>query len=282
MPDIQVLNTIDEVRACVRSWREAGNRVGLVPTMGALHDGHMSLVQAAREQCDRVLVTIFVNPTQFGPGEDLERYPRTLEADLQLCEEAGVTAVFVPDNDEMYPEHFTTYVDVEGISSELEGSHRDGHFRGVTTVVLKLFLIAQADYAFFGAKDYQQQLLIRLMCRDLNVPIEIVTCPTVREADGLALSSRNRYLSASERETALVFPQTLQRAAEWLKAGVSDIADIEKEMRQTLTETPGIELDYAVIRDAVTLKEIDQPVEQMVILGAIRLPSVRLIDNVVV
>jgi pantoate--beta-alanine ligase len=268
-----------ELRQHVAQARGKGLKVGLVPTMGALHAGHRSLVEACRSECGFVVATIFVNPTQFGPNEDFTRYPRTLEADLEMCRAAGADLVFHPETASVYPEGFCSYVDVEGITARLEGESRPGHFRGVATVVLKLFNMAQADVAYFGQKDYQQQLLIRTMCRDLDVPIEIRTCPTVREPDGLALSSRNRYLSPAERAKALSLSKALRMAERLLQAGEKNVSAVRAAMMAVLEESSGVRVDYASVSDPNTLAELTAPQPEMVALVAARVGTTRLIDN---
>ena len=276
---IATVQTIDDLRLAVRDARLAGKKIGCVPTMGALHDGHLSLVEAARRETDFVVVTIFVNPTQFGPNEDLEKYPRPLEADLAKCQAAGVDLVFNPDVESVYPAGDSTFVEVPGLSEVLEGAHRPGHFRGVTTIVLKLFNMVQPDIAFFGQKDYQQQLLIRHLVDDLNVPVEIRTCPTVREPDGLALSSRNAYLSPEERQTALALSQALKIASQSLyEEGLSPV-EARLRMIEYLSSVPGLVLDYATIADAHSLDEVDKAADEMVALIAARVGTTRLIDN---
>ncbi|MGE3314583.1 MAG: pantoate--beta-alanine ligase [Planctomycetaceae bacterium] len=274
-----VTEQIDEVRRQVAAARGRRLSIGLVPTMGALHEGHLSLIRAARDECGFVVVTIFVNPTQFGPSEDFTRYPRPIEQDLELCRAAGADLVFQPDAKAIYPDGFATFVDVGGISSVLEGAHRPGHFRGVATVVLKLFNIVSADVAYFGRKDYQQQLLIRTMCRELDLPMTIRTCPTVREPDGLALSSRNRYLSATDRKTALGLSQSLRLAEEQLRGGATDVVAVRKSMRAHLEALPGVVVDYATVADPETLEELEKPRDEMVALVAARVGNTRLIDN---
>ena len=279
---MQTATAIEDIRRAVAAARAAGKRVGLVPTMGALHEGHRSLMRAARRECGFVVATIFVNPTQFGPHEDFDRYPRPIEDDMAICRAEGVDLVYHPAVASIYPAGFSTYIDVEGISTVLEGKFRPGHFRGVATVVLKLFNIAQADVAYFGRKDYQQQMLIRRMCRDLDVPIEIRTCPTIREPDGLALSSRNRYLSESERRSALSLSQALRRARQMLERGEQDVALVRAAMHETLRAAPGVEIEYATIAHPETLEELAAPLPEMVALIAARLGKTRLIDNEVV
>jgi pantoate--beta-alanine ligase len=276
---------VEEVRASVSEARSSGLRVGLVPTMGALHEGHARLIERCRAETGFVVVSIFVNPTQFGPNEDFSRYPRTLDADARLCESAGADLVFAPGVESMYPygREGATFVEVPGFSDVLEGVSRPGHFRGVATVVLKLFSITRPDVAYFGAKDFQQQLVIRRMVADLNVPVEIRTVPTVREADGLALSSRNRYLNPDERRAAAVLYRALTRAREAVQAGERDA----NRVRQILTETVESErlmtLDYAEVADAESLKPLVglSPGQSAVALLAARAGATRLIDNAV-
>lgn len=267
------------IRRAVRQHQRAGRRVGLVPTMGALHEGHVSLVRIARERADVVAVTIFVNPTQFGPQEDFAKYPRTLEADLEALVAAGCDLVLVPERDAVYPPGCSTVVEPPAVAAPLEGVCRPGHFRGVTTIVLKLFGMVPADLACFGQKDYQQALVIRRMVDDLNVPIEIVVCPIVREADGLAMSSRNRYLSRDERQRALAISRSLQMATKAIAEGEQDAATLVKLMRDELTRA-GIErIDYIALAHSETLAEkqtIDGPVVALI---AAFVGSTRLIDN---
>lgn len=274
--------SLDELRAAVREARAAGKRIGCVPTMGALHAGHLSLMRSALNETDYVVVTIFVNPTQFGPNEDFDRYPRQLDKDLELCRGLGVHCVFHPDVQTMYPPDDATIVEVQGLSTILEGEHRPGHFRGVTTVVTKLFHAVQPDVAFFGQKDFQQQLILRRMARDLLMPIRIRTCPTVRDPDGLALSSRNAYLTADERRTALNISRALFRAREAIESGELSVAEAEKRLVQVLSSVPGLKLDYAVIRNAETLDPAENTGDQLVGLVAARVGTTRLIDNVLI
>ncbi len=250
--------------------------------MGALHAGHLSLVEAARRETDDVIVTIFVNPTQFGPNEDFQQYPRTLDRDVAALEAGGVAAIFHPSVETLYPPGFQTYVDVEGISHVLEGAFRADHFRGVATIVLKLLNITRPDVAFFGRKDYQQQLLIRTMCRDLDVPTDIRVCPTVREPDGLALSSRNAYLNDEERQSALALSACLRLAETMIADGETDLATVRRAMRGQLENTALVVVDYATVADAATLEEIATPVSEMVALVAAKVGSTRLIDNILI
>lgn len=271
-----------EVQRQVRSVRLQRRLIGVVPTMGALHDGHRSLIEAARSDVDYVIATIFVNPTQFGPGEDFSRYPRTLDQDLEICRAAGADLVFTPSAAAMYSSSAQTVVKVSLLTTVLEGAHRPGHFDGVSTVVCKLLNITDPDRAYFGQKDFQQQLVIRQMVSDLNFPVEIVTCPIVREPDGLAMSSRNRYLTSSERVVAREISKTLKLAESMAtSAGVapSMIAD---EMRKKLASVSGMEISYAVVVDAMTLQDVSQrPDGDAVALIAARVGTTRLIDNAI-
>lgn len=276
---VALFDTVDSIRGQVRAWRTSGKRVGLVPTMGALHAGHISLVDAARRTCDVVVTTIFVNPTQFGPTEDLGKYPRTLDADRAMLDAAGCDAVFVPSPLEMYPAGFSTYVAPPACARMLEGEFRPGHFRGVCSVVLKLFLAVPADVAVFGQKDFQQALVIRKMVSDLNLPIEIEVQPTVREVDGLALSSRNRYLSSSERNTALSLSRALQIAESRRKDPRVTVEELESAMRAELRDAGVRRIDYATIRSPDTLEPLDDPQASSVGLIACFVGTTRLIDN---
>jgi len=276
---MRVMTQPEQMQRAVLELRRSGQRVGLVPTMGALHEGHLSLVRAARGRTDVVVATIFVNPTQFGPREDLAKYPRTLEADLQALSAATCDLVFVPQAADMYPAGFSTFVEPPAVAQPLEGVCRPGHFRGVATVVLKLFNLIPADVACFGQKDYQQLLVIRHLVRDLDLSIEIVPCPTVREPDGLALSSRNRYLSPAERQQALALPLALASAESLVAGGERDSAAIIAAMRNVLTSA-GIErIDYVALADPESLAEkptIDGPAVALI---AAYVGTTRLIDN---
>jgi pantoate--beta-alanine ligase len=275
----RVVPVVAELRAAVRAARSGGRRIGCVPTMGALHAGHVSLVQASRGECGFTVVTVFVNPTQFGPHEDFARYPRTLEADVAACGEAGADLVFVPDEQAMYPAGFSTYVQPPAVAQPLEGEFRPGHFRGVATVVLKLFQLVQPDVAYFGQKDYQQTLVVRRMGHDLDVPVEIRVCPTVREPDGLAMSSRNRYLGPAERQQAVAVWRSLARAAELVKGGERNPEAVAKEMRRILAAAGFTRIDYAVLADAETLQPLREIHRPLVALVAAYLGGTRLIDN---
>lgn len=275
-----IVRTIVELRRAVADARRAGKRIGLVPTMGALHAGHVSLVDASAAACDFTVVTVFVNPTQFGPKEDFSKYPRTFEADVAAVGRAGANLVFAPDNAEVYPQGFATFVEVGGVAESLEGECRPGHYRGVATVVLKLFQMVGADVAYFGQKDYQQTLVVRQMVRDFNLPIEIETCPTVREPDGLALSSRNVYLSAAERRSALVISRALRKVEQSVAAGQRDVWKLRDDLHTELATVPEVRVQYAVVADAATLHEpaiLDRP---CVALVAAHVGTTRLIDNV--
>ena len=275
-----VLADIQEARQTVRGMQARGESVGLVPTMGALHAGHLSLIEAAKQRCDRVAVSIFVNPTQFGPNEDFQRYPRPMEADLDACRRSGVDAVFTPAAEAMYPDSPLTVVQVESMSKGLCGAFRPGHFAGVATVVAKLFNISQADLAFFGEKDYQQLAIIRRMVRDLNMPIEIVGCPTVREPDGLALSSRNIYLSTAERARATCLSRSLFAAQNRVANGERRSAVLSKEIRAGILAAGEVVIEYVEVVDAESLTPIETINRPARICLAVRIGATRLIDNV--
>jgi len=274
--------SIAEVRGAVRAVQQRGGKVGFVPTMGALHAGHASLIAAARRECDFVVVSIFVNPTQFAPHEDLAKYPRPLAADRRVCREAGADLVFVPSVETIYPAGFSTYVTVEGLSSVLEGVVRPTHFRGVTTVVLKLFQMVPADFAYFGQKDYQQQTIIRKMVAELDLPITIRVCPTIRETDGLAMSSRNVYLNPEQRQVSLALFRTLELARTELARGERNLPALRQRLVACLGSDPGVQPDYATLVDPDTLAELDTPGSRVVVLVAARVGTTRLIDNAVI
>jgi pantoate--beta-alanine ligase len=276
---MRVFTAPRDIQTKILRLRCEGRRIGLVPTMGALHEGHLSLVREARHRADTVVATIFVNPAQFGPREDFGKYPRTLDADLTALSNAGCDVVFVPTADDIYPPGFSTYVDPPAVAGPLEGVCRPGHFRGVATVVLKLFELIPADFACFGQKDFQQLLVIQRMVADLALPIEIVSCPTVRESDGLALSSRNRYLSAGQRQQALAISRALNRATQLVTSGERDNSRLVTEMRNVLT-TSGIDrIDYVAIADPETLAELPRLEAPAIALIAAHVGSTRLIDN---
>lgn len=276
---IHIARTRSEVQRCIRSARAESKRIGLVPTMGALHEGHLSLVRAAKRSCDFTAVTIFVNPTQFSPKEDFSKYPRTIDEDLDALRELGVDLVFMPEREELYPDRFSTYVLPPAVSDPLEGQFRPEHFRGVATIVLKLFNLLPADVAFFGQKDYQQCQVIRHMVEDLNIPVEIQVCPIVREPDGLAMSSRNRYLSPEDRVRAVALSEAVSEAARLVQAGMTDSAAVIKCMHDILHRAGVTKIDYATVADACTLKPIDQIDRPAVALIAVYVGATRLIDN---
>lgn len=263
-----------------RQAKRERRRIGLVPTMGFLHEGHLSLLRKCREACDLLVVSIFVNPTQFGPGEDLDKYPRDIERDCGLCRSESVDVVFAPSAREMYSNRPGVYVDEPSLSRILCGEHRPGHFRGVLTVVAKLFNIVQPDVAAFGQKDAQQARIIEQMVRDLNFPVEIVVCPTVREPDGLAMSSRNSYLSAEERERALCLYKSLCQARELYDAGRRDAGSIRKAMAELIAASGG-DVDYIEIVDYNTLEPVEEIKKKTLIALAVRIGTTRLIDNII-
>jgi pantoate--beta-alanine ligase len=278
-PSPRLISSVAEMQRLVMDLRRQGRRVGLVPTMGALHEGHLSLVREARLRADVIVTTIFVNPTQFGPSEDFTKYPRTLDADLAALATVGCEFVFVPQREEMYPAGYSTYVEPPAVAAPLEGVFRPGHFRGVASIVLKLFQICPADVACFGQKDYQQARVIQQMVRDLNVPMEIVVCPIVREPDGLALSSRNRYLSAGERQRALALSRSLQQAQRLVERGVRSAEQVCVAMQELLEQAPVDRLDYAAIVDPETLQPLETLDRPAVALIAAVIGTTRLIDN---
>jgi pantoate--beta-alanine ligase len=278
---MKICVTIPETRAASRDARASGKRLGLVPTMGALHEGHLALVRAARAQCDAVAVSIFVNPTQFGPSEDLSKYPRQFDRDCRLLEKEGVEILFAPTVEEIYPHGAVTWVLVEGLSEKLDGRSRPGHFRGVTTIVAKLFHIIEPEAAFFGQKDAAQLAVIRRMVRDLNFPVEIVACPIVREADGLAMSSRNAYLNREERAQALVLQRSLQQTQRKFQAGERIAAKLISTGKEVFVGEPQVVLDYFEIVNPDTLDPVEQISQETLVAVAAYVGSTRLIDNIV-
>src|SRR6267143_2079178 len=278
---MKICATIPEARAACRDAPSGRKRLGLVPTMGALHEGHLSLVRAAKAQCDSVAVSIFVNPTQFGPTEELSKYPRQFDRDCQLLEKEGVEILFAPSVDEIYPDGAVTWVLVEGLSEKLDGRSRPGHFRGVTTIVAKLFNIVQPDAAFFGQKDAAQLAVIRRMVQDLNFPIEIVACPILRESDGLAMSSRNAYLNREERTRALVLQRSLQQVQWEFQAGERIAAKLIAAAKEVLAREPQVVLDYFEIVDPNTLDPVERISQKTLVAVAAYVGSTRLIDNAV-
>lgn len=276
---IKLAKTVNEVKAQVKEWKSQGLSVGLVPTMGYLHEGHQSLIKRAVAENDRVVVSVFVNPIQFAPNEDLESYPRDLKADRALCEATGADMVFNPEPEEMYAENFTTFVDMTGVTKELCGKSRPTHFRGVCTVVNKLFNIAMPDRAYFGQKDAQQLAVIRRMVRDLNMNLEIVGCPIIREADGLAKSSRNTYLSAEERKAALVLSRAIFEGQRMVKSGEKDGEKVIEAMKAIIEAEPLAKIDYVEMVEWDTI-EITRNLSKPVLVAiAVYIGKTRLIDN---
>ena len=278
MASVQVIPRISALREQVQAWRNEGQRIALVPTMGALHEGHASLMRLAKTHADRVIVSIFVNPTQFGPGEDFDQYPRTLDADVAVLEEVGVDAAFAPNTPEMYPDGFATEVRVTGLTDVLCGAARPGHFDGVALIVTKLLLQALPDVAIFGEKDFQQLQVIRRFVTDLNIPVEIIGGPILREPDSLALSSRNRYLSLEERQIAARFPRILQSVRDTILQG-ADIAETCENAKTDLLNAGFNAVDYLEIRDIETLALVDKINRPARVFGAAKIGKTRLIDN---
>jgi pantoate--beta-alanine ligase len=276
---MEIARTIEEVKQKVRDWKKSGLKVGFVPTMGYLHEGHLSLVREARKRTDRVVVSIFVNPTQFGPNEDYQVYPRDFDRDRELLSKEGVDLIFYPSVEVMYPEGYKTYVEVKDLQDRLCGRSRPGHFRGVCTVVLKLFNIVQPEEAFFGWKDAQQVIILQKMVEDLNLPVKIVPLPLVRDDDGLALSSRNTYLSPEERKAALVLSRSLDLAAELIKSGEKRAEVIKNRMLELIQQEPRARVDYVEIVDLRTLEPLEQVQDNTLIALAVFIGRTRLIDN---
>ena len=279
---MEVAETIKSVRSLVKAAQSKGKNIGFVPTMGDLHIAHISLIEAAIQKCDFVVVSIFVNPTQFGPGEDFEKYPRPFESDLEICRKAGVDVVFAPSPQEMYKKENLTWVNVEKLTEPLCGRSRPRHFRGVTTVCAKLFNIVEPDVAYFGQKDAQQAIVIKRMVADLNMPLEIVVCPTVREPDGLAVSSRNKYLSEQQRKDATYIYKSLKKCESLVEAGTTDSKTIIGEMKQILNQVSSIEIEYISIVDAESLQELERIAGKALAAVAVKIGSARLIDNIIV
>jgi len=276
---MECLSSPGKVRNAVRAWQAEGLSVGLVPTMGALHEGHLSLIRASVSECDRTVISIYVNPTQFAPGEDLDEYPRRFEEDCRLAEENGVDLVFCPADRDMYAEGHATYVVQERLTELLEGESRPTHLRGVLTVVCKLFNIAPADRAYFGQKDFQQTVVVRRMVRDLNLPVTIRVMPTVRESDGLAMSSRNAYLNQEERQQATCLYQALCKALELYGDGQTDAVAARDAMLRIIERRPLARPDYVEIVDRETLEAVEKLSDRAVAVLAVRLGDTRLIDN---
>ncbi len=276
---MKVIETVGEMKLLVDALKSAGGRIAFVPTMGFLHEGHLALVDEAKRRGGAVVVSIFVNPAQFGPSEDFEKYPRDMERDLRLCEERGVTVVFCPKREDLYPEGFQTYVNVEELTRGLCGAARPTHFRGVTTVCAKLFNIVRPDTAVFGEKDYQQLAVIRRMARDLDMNLEIVAHPTVREADGLAMSSRNKHLSPEERKQAPCLRASYLEAARRLEEGEGKVARLLEAARRVIEKQPDARIDYLGVYDAEDLTELDEVDRRAVYALAVFIGRTRLIDN---
>jgi pantoate--beta-alanine ligase len=276
---MNVISNPHQIYSTLEHLKCAGKKIGIVPTMGALHEGHLSLVRRAKSECEICVATIFVNPSQFGPNEDFQRYPRTLEADLGMLRSVGCDFVFTPSVETIYPSDFSTFVEPPQVASRLEGAARPGHFRGVATIVLKLFMLIPAHVAYFGRKDYQQVAVISAMVRDLAVPIRIEACETVREFDGLAMSSRNRYLTNSQRDRALGLSRALETAQSMVDAGCIRVSDLEAAMREVLHASPVDAIDYAVVVDTESLEPLESLDREGVALIAARVGTTRLIDN---
>ena len=276
---MEIITTVAEMKARVAAWKAEGLTIGLTPTMGALHEGHMSLMEAARSACDRVVTSVFVNPLQCGPDEDYDNYPRDLERDAGIAESKGVDVVFHPSVEEMYPENYNTYVVMETLTDTLCGASRPGHFRGVCTVVNKLFNIVQPDKAFFGQKDAQQLAIIMRMVSDLNMNLEVVGCPIVREEDGLAKSSRNTYLSAEERAAALCLSRAIFKAKEMIEGGERNSARVAQAVTETIEEEPLARIDYVEVVNLGNMQPVETLPERGLVAIAVYIGSTRLIDN---
>lgn len=276
---MKVVKTIKEVREAVKEWKAQGLSVGFVPTMGYLHEGHESLINKAVANNDRVVVSIFVNPMQFGPTEDLDKYPRDLERDSKLCERAGANLIFHPEKEEMYFEDFSSYVDINGLSDELCGKSRPVHFRGVCTVVTKLFNIVNPDRAYFGEKDAQQLAIIRRFVRDLNIDVDIIGCPIIREEDGLAKSSRNTYLSNEERQAALILSQSLNLAKDAINSGERDSKAVIDLISKNIEKETLAKIDYVEVVDSLSMKPVEKIEKSVLVAIAVYIGKTRLIDN---
>lgn len=283
---MKIIKKINECKYTVNRLRERGYRIGFVPTMGCLHEGHLSLIRLAKKGCDKIIISIFVNPAQFGPGEDFKKYPRNIKRDSMLAEKEGVDYIFYPAAKEMYNPDHKTKVEIKGMDNIMCGRYRPGHFTGVATVVLKLFNIINAHKAYFGEKDYQQLVVIKKMVEDLNLDIKIISGPTIREEDGLAMSSRNRYLSGEERKNATILYKCLSTAKKMVLDGRGDLEEIRKKMFKELKENEFVKkVDYFDFRDPLTLSEkrvIEKTTRKLLVAGAIRVGETRLIDNIII
>ncbi|NSW89991.1 MAG: pantoate--beta-alanine ligase [Firmicutes bacterium] len=279
---MKIIKSIKEMKDIIKQEKTFGKTIGLVPTMGFLHEGHLSLIRTSSSKDDIIIVSIFVNPTQFGPNEDYDKYPRDLKRDVSLAEDAGADLIFAPDVEEMYPQGYKTYVNVENITEVLCGKSRPGHFRGVTTVVAKLFNIIQPDRAYFGLKDAQQYIVIKKMVEDLNMNLEVVPCPIVREADGLAMSSRNIYLSIEERKAALILSKSLFEAEDMVKSGERNAEKILERIYSIISSEKLANIDYIEAVNADTLEKISEIKGKVLIALAVKIGNTRLIDNIIV
>jgi pantoate--beta-alanine ligase len=276
---MQIIHSIEEMQQTANRWRTEGKRIGLVPTMGALHEGHLSLLDVIRSRCDILITSIFVNPTQFGPNEDFNRYPRDLEGDSKMLALRGCDIVFVPDGRRMYPKGYRTFIHVEGLDEKLCGAFRPGHFRGVVTIVEKLFLITQCHVAVFGQKDYQQALILKRMVKDLNLDVEMLVAPIVRESDGLAMSSRNAYLSPDKRLHARVLYQALELANRLVQDGQTDCRIIQDAMNTLISQQKDARIDYVALVDPETLENVSEIRDSVMVALAVWVGATRLIDN---
>ena len=283
---MKIIKKISKCKSIISSLRQKGYKIGLVPTMGFLHEGHLNLVRMAKKECDKVVISIFVNPAQFGPGEDFKKYPRDIKKDSMLAEKEGVDYIFNPAAEEMYDPDHETFVEVRQLSGIMCGKFRSGHFAGVTTVVLKLLNIVNAHKVYFGKKDYQQMMIIKKMAGDLNLDNKIVSGPTVRESDGIALSSRNKYLSAEERKNAVILYESLKMAKNMIKCGEKNLEKVKKKARKELKKNKFVRnVDYFEFRDPITLKErkiVDKKQKRLLIAAAVWIGKTRLIDNMVI
>lgn len=279
---MRIYKEISKMRETIKAWKQDGLSIGLVPTMGYLHEGHKSLIDAARRENDRVVVSIFVNPMQFGPSEDFASYPRDLDKDAKLCEDAGVDLIFHPEAGEMYTEGFCSYVDMNGLTTELCGKSRPTHFRGVQTVVLKLFNIVTPNRAYFGQKDAQQLAVIKRMVKDLNVGTEIVGCPIIREEDGLAKSSRNTYLNEKERKAALILHKSLEIGKALVESGEADAAAVKAAITAEIETEPLAKIDYVDVVDFNTITPVEKLEGSVLVAIAVYIGSTRLIDNFII